>query len=136
MSGTQILFLNHTMTCSSSMKYEFFSQINMCLNFLEFFIGFLSFTNLLFQSRFHFHNCYSHIIEHTKVELFHFPTQLLRHQMSSDIVHLTFTAQTICHYICFSWVILYFQIIVLINSSHLRCLRLSSLCVKIYFKLL
>jgi hypothetical protein len=41
--------------------------------------------------------------------------------MSSDVVHLTLTAQSISHYICFSWVILYFQIIVLnqLKSSSL-----------------
>jgi hypothetical protein len=33
--------------------------------------------------------------------------------MSSDVVHLTLTAQSISYYICLSGVILYFQIIVL-----------------------
>jgi hypothetical protein len=37
-------------------KIRGLSQINLCFNFFHFLIEFLSFTNLLFQSRFHFHN--------------------------------------------------------------------------------
>jgi hypothetical protein len=38
-----------------------FSQTNLCLNFFDFLIRLLSFTNLFFQSRFNFHNCCFHI---------------------------------------------------------------------------